>query len=510
VTGVRGVRAPFVVALVLSCALHAWLIERLALRHERRPASPPRALDVTLAPIARPPVSVARRPDAPPDIARERPAGTRAIAPPTPVVRPAPPPPRTDVSPPQASAVPSSAPPDPAVRVRDGPPDVPTPEPASRAGAAEARPREPAAAPALQDEAEAPRAPTPPPQASSRGDLPLQDEAAAPRAVAGPDRDPRPTGTRLGPDAQRTASLAPPEPSPSPVPDAPAPGTPTPTPTAPVPTVASPAPATPAAPARSPAPSQAPSAAPAAPAATPAPSVAPSGSPSLPSSAAAGPPAPTPLPGGFPARASLEYVMRIGETGAVIGRPRIEWEFADGQYRVQSVTKLVGVARVVPNDTWRLKSEGTYSAQGLRPRRFEISGRLGGGAIEAVDIDWERYRIAFTPGGRVLPVAEGTQDLLSFMFQFALRPPEAGGATVYVTNARKLDLYRYEWVDEEVLSLPIGRLRGEHIERLHNAGESSQELWIAPERFNLPLRVRFTFRAGLTIEMQAVRLDVRQ
>lgn len=503
----RGARAPFVVALLVSCAVHLWLVEGFVPPPERRAARPPPSLDVTLTPPVRPTSS---------------PPTPMASAPPTPVAsaRAAIPPPATrrpavvarsevpveSVSAPSPPIVAPTSPPPPEERTQDDPP---------RAAPAAPQPRAPETAPVLQDEASPPSIAPPPSESSAPRDAPLQDEAAPPRVAPGTRMVARAPETNATPTPTEPMSPPVPEPAPSAVSTAP-PGTPAPTPTtsvapaptplpssvpAPAPSVSPTAPPTPSVvPVAPPAP-LVPSPTPGAPVGPVAPAVAPP--PTVRQSAAAA------LPGNFPARASLDYVMRIGETGVVVGRPHIEWEFSEGRYRLQSLTKLIGVARVVPNDTWVLKSEGTYSALGLRPRHFEISGRLKAGQTESVDIDWERNRIAFSPDGRVLPVADGTQDLLSFMFQFALRPPEAGGAAVYVTNARKLDLYRYEWVDEETLSLPIGKVRGEHIERLHKAGESSQELWIAPERFNLPLRVRFTFRAGLTIEMQAVRLDVR-
>jgi len=44
---------------------------------------------------------------------------------------------------------------------------------------------------------------------------------------------------------------------------------------------------------------------------------------------------------------------------------------------------------------------------------------------------------------QALKLPEGTQDLLSFMYQLAFAPPQSSAVKLQMTNGRKLDSYAY-------------------------------------------------------------------
>jgi hypothetical protein len=81
---------------------------------------------------------------------------------------------------------------------------------------------------------------------------------------------------------------------------------------------------------------------------------------------------------------------------------------------------------------------------------------------------------------------------------------------VSMSNGRKVDRYTYRLVEEVRLTTPAGDFDTLHYERVTSSPkESKAAVWLAKDRFNIPVRVVFDDPKGLTLEQLIVELKVR-
>ncbi len=77
-------------------------------------------------------------------------------------------------------------------------------------------------------------------------------------------------------------------------------------------------------------------------------------------------------------------------------------------------------------------------------------------------------------------------------------------------NGRKVEAYAYRKVGEPVIATPAGEFATAHYERVtESEKESRAQLWLAKDRFNLPVRVVFEDAKGLKLEQNLVSLTAR-
>jgi hypothetical protein len=93
----------------------------------------------------------------------------------------------------------------------------------------------------------------------------------------------------------------------------------------------------------------------------------------------------------------------------------------------------------------------------------------------------------------------GTQDLLSFMYQFMFTPPLASNA-INITNGKTLRDYNYRFVGEEIIYSKFGALNAIHLIKTSANNEEKTELWLATDYKNLPIKIRKTEKNGSVIE----------
>jgi len=108
-----------------------------------------------------------------------------------------------------------------------------------------------------------------------------------------------------------------------------------------------------------------------------------------------------------------------------------------------------------------------------------------------------------------VPLPEGSQDLLSFIYQIATAPPQSGNFQLFITNGRKLDSYEYQVLGEEMLDLPMGQVRSLHLSRVHAPNEDGTDFWLGLDLHNLPVKIRFTDRDGGVAEQIASDIQIK-
>jgi hypothetical protein len=267
-------------------------------------------------------------------------------------------------------------------------------------------------------------------------------------------------------------------------------------------------------PAAAPAADPAPAAPPAVSAASPPPSA------SAPVAAEAAPPAalptdwPPPVPEeeaeealpAVPARVEIDFQIR--RKGGLAGVERHVYRAtAEGTYSLSSVAEAKGLLAIALSDLVQ-KSEGRITPQGLRPDHYLYHYGKNPDKAQNAEFDWTTHSLTMTVGSKrqSVELQSGTQDLMSFMYQFMFRPP-LQEMQISVTNGKRLRTYAYGFEGEETLETAMGNLRVVHIGRSGNDDEKT-ELWLAMDYHYLPVKISMTEKDGTVTERIATRLKI--
>lgn len=212
----------------------------------------------------------------------------------------------------------------------------------------------------------------------------------------------------------------------------------------------------------------------------------------------------------IPTQVEAEY--RISTNGITIGHVSETYVRQGATYRIESTTRTEGVFKLFRDDTVVLQSAGRVGPGGLQPLRFE-QRRAGDRSRDILaQFDWEKSLLRSEYRGEETTHAlpPGTQDRLSIMYQFMNATPRGDRVRMHMSNGRKVELYAYRLVDEPRLATPAGEFDTAHYERVTDGEkESRAQLWLARDRFNIPVRVMFEDASGLKLDQTLLSLTTR-
>lgn len=201
----------------------------------------------------------------------------------------------------------------------------------------------------------------------------------------------------------------------------------------------------------------------------------------------------------LPRRGRITYTLLYGDDRSPVGKAVQSWEAEAGSYMLASDAETTGIIDLFRPQRLRYLSQGRITAQGLRPDAFLMS-RTRRGQTEAAQarFDWSGgslvYGHAHEQKSAALPA--GTQDLMSFIYQLALVPPEPGRFRLPITNGSRFETYEIEVFQEERIETPLGTVRALPVRQIPQAGSESVEIWLAAEYRYLPVKVRYLDREG--------------
>ncbi len=202
----------------------------------------------------------------------------------------------------------------------------------------------------------------------------------------------------------------------------------------------------------------------------------------------------------LPDRLALRYAVQAGDGGFTLGQSRYSWQVSEGRYSLTSVTEATGITALLLSKKIVQTSAGRITAAGLQPEQFQISkGKRG---PPPARFDWPRKRLLLPSGEVALPAT--TQDLLSFPFHLAMTVRDDQMPwQLPVTNGKKLKDYDFRFVGREPL-----RILGRTSDTLHLRGsrpeEGSLDVWLAPDRHWLPVRIRTVDQNDQAMELNLI------
>jgi hypothetical protein len=215
--------------------------------------------------------------------------------------------------------------------------------------------------------------------------------------------------------------------------------------------------------------------------------------------------------GAVPTDITLQYQL-AHKTFGIIGRVDESFRRQGDTYTIRSVTRSEGALKVFFDDSIILESAGTVNGHGLQPLRFGQRRASGEKGTVSATFDWERGVMLSVQGDKVksIPLPPATQDRISVMYQFMNMDTRTAEVTMSMSNGRKVDQYTYRFVEEERLQTPAGAFDTIHFQRVTtDPKESHADVWLAKDRYNLPVRVVFDDPKGLRLEQTLVSLEVR-
>jgi hypothetical protein len=180
----------------------------------------------------------------------------------------------------------------------------------------------------------------------------------------------------------------------------------------------------------------------------------------------------------------------------------------EGRYSIISVAEAKGLVSLFLSGKLRQESQGRVTAKGLQPERFVY--QYGGDEAKAqrATFDWSAGTLAMesAKGKNTVPLVAGTQDLLSFMYQFMFTPP-LQEMKLSVTNGKRLRTYDYSFEGEERIATKMGEFSTLRIAKSSADGKDRTDVWLAMDYHYIPVKIRKTEENGTVIEQIVTRFS---
>jgi hypothetical protein len=205
----------------------------------------------------------------------------------------------------------------------------------------------------------------------------------------------------------------------------------------------------------------------------------------------------------------MDFDLRRKADGGTVGVAHISYkQRPDGTYKLSNVAEAKGLMSLFLSGQLVQTSEGKVTTSGLQPVQYVYQFGDKADKSQHATFDWQAGKVTLENSRRTVSVAlpDGTQDLLSFMFQFMFEPPQKE-MQLSITNGKKLRSYAYSFEGEDQLQTKIGNLRTMHIGRSTGDGDEKTELWLAVDLHYLPVKIRQTEKDGSVIEQIVTSLS---
>ena len=195
----------------------------------------------------------------------------------------------------------------------------------------------------------------------------------------------------------------------------------------------------------------------------------------------------------------IEATYDVLSRGVRMGVVKEVFTYSDFRYRIESVTKPVGLLSLFQPETIVFTSEGEVTQEGLRPIKFTHHRVRDTSRNNRPQFDRTHNELTLNdPSGvRELLLPPGTQDRLSMMYQFAVIPPYGKlEFKFYMTNGSKLEAYRYQLHPQQTAEVPFGSIRSYYLYTLPQHGAWKSEIWLAVEHNFVPCKIVLTEDSG--------------
>ncbi|HKB59630.1 MAG TPA: DUF3108 domain-containing protein [Gallionellaceae bacterium] len=155
---------------------------------------------------------------------------------------------------------------------------------------------------------------------------------------------------------------------------------------------------------------------------------------------------------------------------------------AGDHYDLQSVSQAVGLLAFFKPETIRVTSAGTITPQGLRPEHYASVRKLDSDRDTRADFNWSKHQVSlvYHGGTHVWPLAAGTQDRLSAMYQLMFLPLQDMHELklLMYNNGTRIDDYIYHITPNATVSVPLGTFPALYLATTPEKDGKRTEIWV--------------------------------
>ncbi len=209
----------------------------------------------------------------------------------------------------------------------------------------------------------------------------------------------------------------------------------------------------------------------------------------------------------YPKNIQLEY--DVARNGKLFAKVKESFTQNGKQYRIKSVTRGIGVYALMGERV--LTSTGAVAKEGLKPSHFELHQGKSEKKTLIADFNWSKSTLNMQVKGenRTENLEKGTQDLASYLYQFMFNPPTKDEVNVKITTGKRLHTYQYK-VMARGLKLDAAKVSYKtlHISNEAAAGDDKKQLWLAEDKYYLPVRYKLTDEDGDSFEQTLTKIHV--
>lgn len=206
-----------------------------------------------------------------------------------------------------------------------------------------------------------------------------------------------------------------------------------------------------------------------------------------------------------------EFDVRTKIDGNAEGKAKITYNVIENmQYRITWLTEGSGIMALLFPELLQT-SAGELTKSGLRPNHYLYQFGKKADKTRAASFDWQAKKVTLktAKGTKTEDLPDGTQDLLSFMYQFMHVAP-LQHMQLPIVNGKRLRIYDYSFEGEEQVNSPLGELKTLHILHSGSSEEEKTELWLAIDYQYAPVKIRKIESDGSVVEMLATRITTNR
>ncbi len=185
---------------------------------------------------------------------------------------------------------------------------------------------------------------------------------------------------------------------------------------------------------------------------------------------------------------------------------------SDDRYTLSSTLTPVGILALFKPDKIVITSQGLVDAAGLKPLSYNDQREHNEDKASHADFAWDVKQLTLISQSQrsVLVLPKGTQDRLSAMYQFMFSPVQKVKQISFsMTNGKKLDDYQYSVSAPQKMATPAGEFEVLYLDNHAKPGEHRSEIWLATQRYNLPIKMTITDKKGDQLTQLLTKLQIK-
>jgi len=204
----------------------------------------------------------------------------------------------------------------------------------------------------------------------------------------------------------------------------------------------------------------------------------------------------------------IDYDVRRSLDSSPVGAAKTTYLLEqDNHYSIRNEVEAKGFVSLFYWNKVVQTSDGLITPDGLRPINYHY--QFGSKIDNLAVFDWESKKIIITVNGNKSEVEmqEGSQDMLSVMYQFMFEPPLTK-MKLYVTNGKNYKPYDYAYVGDEIIETDVDKIETMHIAKFNYTNEERIDLWLAKDYRFIPVKIRKTEKDGSILDQSAKKIEI--